>query len=233
MEAHVMQRLATARYFHKREMQRYPGLNASPVIDSISAANASLTLPTYTNLPNFCHGSSHSDLLISIIRSIDIVFFKQLPPDNLRRPSPSEIFFFSEFVKSKWSAASASLKERLLSRNTSVKELSKDVECEMSVGIAGVAKMIERLDLAPKCKIYTPSSVNVRGQSNVLFNIFTVITSLGAKMDMLFVANNSLICANKGFFQLNSILVILSNNRRRRGRRRQREGLAQYQRQLL
>ena len=84
----------------------------------------------------------------------------------------------------------------------------------MSVGIAGVAKMIERLDLAPKCKIYTPSSVNVRGQSNVLFNIFTVITSLGAKMDMLFVANNSLICANKGFFQLNSILVILSNNRR-------------------
>ncbi|KAK9184597.1 hypothetical protein WN943_024947 [Citrus x changshan-huyou] len=135
MEAHVMQRLATARYFHKREMQRYPGLNASPVIDSISAANASLTLPTYTNLPNFCHGSSHSDLLISIIRSIDMlnllhlililteiallnldysmdhlffrVFFKQLPPDNLRRPSPSEIFFFSEFVKSKWSAASA------------------------------------------------------------------------------------------------------------------------------
>ncbi|KAK9212968.1 hypothetical protein WN943_002353 [Citrus x changshan-huyou] len=39
-----------------------------------------------------------------------------------------------------------SLKERLLSRNTSVKELSKDVECEMSAGIAGVAKMIERLD---------------------------------------------------------------------------------------
>ena len=68
-----MQRLATARYFHEREMQRYPGLNASPVIDSISAANASLTLPTYTNLPNFCHGSSHSDLLISVIRSIDML----------------------------------------------------------------------------------------------------------------------------------------------------------------
>ncbi|KAK9175100.1 hypothetical protein WN944_027106 [Citrus x changshan-huyou] len=176
MEAHVMQRLATAHYFHGREMQRYPGLNASQVIDSSSAANASLTLPTYTNLPNFCHGSSHSDLLISIIRSIDNaqppssdpdinrdslfksrVFFRQLPPDNPRRPSPSEIFSFSEFVKSKWSAASArykeliskgtcSLKERLLSRNTSVKELSKDVECEMSAGIAGVAKMIERLD---------------------------------------------------------------------------------------
>ena len=106
------------------------------------------------------------------------------------------------------------LKERLLSQNTSVKELSKDVECEMSAGIAGVAKMNERLDLASKCRISAPSSVNVRGQSNVLFGIFTVITSLGTKMDMLFVANNSLICANKGFFQLNGILVILSNNRR-------------------
>ena len=52
-------------------MQRYPGLNASQVIDSSSAANASLTLPTYTKLPNFYHGSSYSDLLISVIRSID------------------------------------------------------------------------------------------------------------------------------------------------------------------
>ncbi|KAK9185483.1 hypothetical protein WN943_025839 [Citrus x changshan-huyou] len=47
MEAHVMQRLATTRYFHEREMQRYPGLNASQVIDSSSAANTSLTLPIY------------------------------------------------------------------------------------------------------------------------------------------------------------------------------------------
>ncbi|KAK9224927.1 hypothetical protein WN943_009967 [Citrus x changshan-huyou] len=44
------------------------------------------------------------------------------------------------------SKGTCSLKERLLSRNTSVKELSKDVECDMSAGIAGVAKMIERLD---------------------------------------------------------------------------------------
>ncbi|KAH9652604.1 hypothetical protein KPL70_027147 [Citrus sinensis] len=130
-------------------MQRYPGLNASQVIDSSSAANASLTLPTYTKLPNFYHGSSYSDLLISVIRSIDnaqppssdpdinrdsLFKSRQLPHDNPRGPSPSEIFSFSY------------LKERLLSRNTSVKELSKDVECEMSAGIAGVAKMIERLD---------------------------------------------------------------------------------------
>ena len=126
----------------------------------------------------------------------------------------SDLRLFLNKYKELISKGTCSLKERLLSRNTSVKELSKDVECEMSAGIAGVAKMNERLDLASKCRISAPSSVNVRGQSNVLFGIFTVITSLGAKMDMLFVANNSLICANKGFFQLNGILVILSKNRR-------------------
>ena len=57
-EARVMQHLATVRYFRKRDMQRYPGLDVPQVVDSSSVANASLTLPTSTNIPNFCHGSS-------------------------------------------------------------------------------------------------------------------------------------------------------------------------------
>ncbi|KAK9224556.1 hypothetical protein WN943_009591 [Citrus x changshan-huyou] len=124
LEACAMQHLATARYFRRRDMQRYPGLDVSQVVDSSSVANASLTLPTNMNIPNFCHGSSTS-------------------------------------LKSKWSAASTrykkliskgtcSLKERLISRNTSVKQLGKEVQHEMSAGIAGVAKMIECLNLASK-----------------------------------------------------------------------------------
>lgn len=41
-------------------------------------------------------------------------------------------------------------KEKLLARNATVKELSKGVQREMNAGIAGVARMIERLDLSSK-----------------------------------------------------------------------------------
>ncbi|KAJ4722395.1 putative E3 ubiquitin-protein ligase RHF2A [Melia azedarach] len=182
MEACVMQHIATARYFRRREMQRYSGLDASQVRDSNSAANVPGTPPTNTSSPDSSHGSSDGYLSTSDIRSVvnvqppsshpgiavnrdgplkSRVFFRQPPPDSPRGPNPSEIFSFSESVKSKWSAASArykesiskgtrSLKERLLARNNSVKELSKEVQREMSAGIAGVAKMIERLDLASK-----------------------------------------------------------------------------------
>lgn len=37
-----------------------------------------------------------------------------------------------------------------MARNNSVKELSKGVQREMSAGIAGVARMIERIDLTSK-----------------------------------------------------------------------------------
>lgn len=42
------------------------------------------------------------------------------------------------------------LKEKLLAHNVSVKELSKGVQREMNAGIAGVARMIERLDLSKR-----------------------------------------------------------------------------------
>lgn len=68
------------------------------------------------------------------------------------------------------SKGTRSLKERLLARNNSVKELSKEVQREMSAGIAGVAKMIERLDLASKrTGTSIPASGNTVGTSSVLF----------------------------------------------------------------
>ncbi|XP_056161567.1 E3 ubiquitin-protein ligase RHF1A-like [Syzygium oleosum] len=78
-----------------------------------------------------------------------------------QEPSPPEISSFSESLKSKFSSATArykesiskgtrGLKEKILARNSSVKELSKGVQREMSAGIAGVARIIERLDLTPK-----------------------------------------------------------------------------------
>ncbi|PON80148.1 43kDa postsynaptic protein [Parasponia andersonii] len=89
------------------------------------------------------------------------VLYSQLPSVCPQRPSPSEMSTLSDSFKSKWSAASArykeslskgtrGLKEKLRARNASVKELSKGVQREMSAGIAGVARMIERFDLTPK-----------------------------------------------------------------------------------
>jgi len=48
------------------------------------------------------------------------------------------------------SKSTRGLKEKLLARNATVKELSKGVQREMNAGIAGVSRMIERLDLASK-----------------------------------------------------------------------------------
>jgi E3 ubiquitin-protein ligase RHF len=52
--------------------------------------------------------------------------------------------------KDSLSKSTRGIKEKLVARNNSVKELSKEVQREMSAGIAGVARMIERLDLTTK-----------------------------------------------------------------------------------
>ncbi|MBA0858680.1 hypothetical protein Goshw_029713 [Gossypium schwendimanii] len=94
------------------------------------------------------------------------------------RTSSSETVSFSESIKSKWSTASAryketiskgtkGLKEKLLARNNSVKELSKGVQREMT---AGVAKMIERLDISSKRSgASVPASGGTGSTSNILF----------------------------------------------------------------
>ncbi|KAH8500389.1 hypothetical protein H0E87_015591 [Populus deltoides] len=89
------------------------------------------------------------------------ILFRQPPIDPPQGQGSSDMSSLSESIKSKWFAASArykeslskgtrGMKEKLLARNNSVKELSKEVQREMSAGIAGVARMIERLDLTSK-----------------------------------------------------------------------------------
>ncbi|XP_043695453.1 E3 ubiquitin-protein ligase RHF1A-like isoform X2 [Telopea speciosissima] len=78
----------------------------------------------------------------------------QTSPSITQSSHSSELLSFSESLKSRLSAASAKYKEsisrstrgfreKLLARNNSVKELSRDVQREVS---ASVARMMERLD---------------------------------------------------------------------------------------
>lgn len=106
----------------------------------------------------------------------------QTLPRSPWRSRPSESPSFSETLKSKFSAASArykesitkstrSIKEKLLARNNSVKELSKEVQREVTAGIAGVARMMERLDPTSKnVGSSSPVSSGTEGSSNVSNN---------------------------------------------------------------
>ncbi|KAJ6721585.1 ZINC FINGER RING/FYVE/PHD-TYPE [Salix viminalis] len=89
------------------------------------------------------------------------ILFRPPPTDTPEGQGSSEVLSLSDSIKSKWFAASSrykeslskgtrGIKEKLVARNNSVKELSKEVQREMSAGIAGVARMIERLDLTSK-----------------------------------------------------------------------------------
>ncbi|GAV84598.1 zf-RING_2 domain-containing protein [Cephalotus follicularis] len=100
--------------------------------------------------------------------------------DSPQKSGTSEMNF-PESVKSKWSVASTrfkesfskgtrGLKEKLLAHNNSVKELSKGVQREMNTGIAGVARMIDRLDISSKRTVASvPVSACTRGTSNFAF----------------------------------------------------------------
>ncbi|KAK7245831.1 hypothetical protein RIF29_40683 [Crotalaria pallida] len=109
------------------------------------------------------------------------VFYSQPPPESARRLNTSEMFSVPESFKSKFSAASArykesiskstrGLKEKLLARNASVKELSKGVQREMNAGIASVARMIERLDLNSKRSSSPLIPVHTEGTSGLTVN---------------------------------------------------------------
>jgi E3 ubiquitin-protein ligase RHF len=155
----VMQKLAfaasRARYVQRSEQHRSSGHCPSQFLLFTSSSNVheeqQLHLTSPGEGPRLSHGSSDGDGLPSLS-----------PPKS----SPSETF--SESMKSRWSAASSrckesftkgtrGLKEKLLARNDSVKELSKGVQREMS---AGVTRMIEKLDLSSK---QTEASVPLSG----------------------------------------------------------------------
>ncbi|KMS97762.1 hypothetical protein BVRB_5g123950 [Beta vulgaris subsp. vulgaris] len=102
-------------------------------------------------------------------------------PDCTPRPRSSELHAFSESIKSKFSAASARYKdsiskgtqgfrEKLLARNGSVKELSKGVQREMTASIAGVARIIERLDLKSKRNTQSGEDVSHGGETSNIFS---------------------------------------------------------------
>lgn len=74
---------------------------------------------------------------------------------------------FGYRYKESISKGTRGFKEKLLSRNNSVKELSKGVQREMSAGIASVTRMIERLDPILKRAGANPDSSFTGGTSNV------------------------------------------------------------------
>lgn len=132
--------------------------HSSPT-SSISSRTSIDAQPPLSPLPSFLNLSSGSapnrDILYNSRR------LQNQSPDCLQRPRPSELLAFSESIKSRVSAASARYKdsiskgtqgfrEKFLARNNSVKEISKGVQREMSASIAGVARMIERLELKSK-----------------------------------------------------------------------------------
>ncbi|EOY05580.1 RING-H2 group F1A, putative isoform 2 [Theobroma cacao] len=160
---HLAAAASRARYVRRRERQRSFGLDPSQVLFFTSPEHMLHTQQTNPTSPDECQN------------------LRQPQVDTPHRPSSSETFSFTESIKSKWSIASArykesiskgtrGLKEKLLARNNSVKELSKGVQREMSAGIAGVAKMIERLDIATKRPgASIPVSGGTGGTSNILF----------------------------------------------------------------
>lgn len=113
----------------------------------------------------------------------------QLQHDETQRPKSSELLAFSESIKSRLSSASNRCKdsiskgkqgfrEKFLAHNDSVKELSKGVQREMSLARekllannAGLAKMIERLDL--KSKRNGNSGQGFRSSEGTTSNMFS------------------------------------------------------------
>ncbi|KAG4956228.1 hypothetical protein AAZX31_15G101600 [Glycine max] len=156
----IMRRLDSAvkrvRYVPGQERKRSPGAGTSKVLGN-SSMHVSGLQTTLTTSPS--GGSSPASGVPSTV-SIQPPALNT-NPDSARRPNTSDMFSFPKSFKSKFSSASArykesiskgtrDLKEKLLAHNVSVKELSKGVQREMNAGIAGVVRMIERLDLSSK-----------------------------------------------------------------------------------
>lgn len=174
----IMRQLAAAasraQFVQRRGRQRSSGLGSSEVLMSSSPANMQEYASSTEQNQNISYGLTEensltpgipsqvsSDYLFSITSAKPRSLFKQPKPDSPRGSYTSVMPSFSESIKSRWSAASArykesisrnthGLKEKVLACNKELKELSKGVQREMGAGIAGVARMIERLDLSAR-----------------------------------------------------------------------------------
>lgn len=80
---------------------------------------------------------------------------------------PTLVYAPCNRYKESFSKGTKGIKEKLLARNSSVKELSKGVQREMSAGIAGVVRMIERLDLSSKRTGPSSPASGVVGETNL------------------------------------------------------------------
>ncbi|KAK7363719.1 hypothetical protein VNO77_05871 [Canavalia gladiata] len=154
-----------------------PSGSSSPTSDVPSAAHIQPPTSSFSHVGMVTRNTSCE----SADPSKPSILYNHPSPESVRRPNTSEMFSFPESIKSKLSAASArckesiskntrGLKEKLSASNASVKELGKGVQREMNAGIAGVARIIERLDLtskrstAPLCTGGT-SGFHVKGKS--------------------------------------------------------------------
>ncbi|XP_015573543.1 E3 ubiquitin-protein ligase RHF1A [Ricinus communis] len=175
---HLAAVASRARYICRRERQRSSGQGPSRALIFPSPTNEPSAQQTHTSAvegQDVYYGSSRGNSATSLLESqslpsVDTAVSKDVsskprvflrPPSTVAPQTSSEGLSFSESMKSKWVAASSrykesiskstqGIKEKLLARNNSVKELSRGVQREMSAGIAGVARMFERLDLTPK-----------------------------------------------------------------------------------
>ncbi|CAN0856616.1 E3 ubiquitin-protein ligase RHF1A [Linum grandiflorum] len=135
----------------RNDQQTSPGGGSS-----LSPGSSGTTSPTS---PMPCETPIVNDNQDGLFRTR--ILFRQSQADNHDEPGSSKMVSLSDSIKSKWVAASSKykesiskgtqgIKEKLLARNNSVKELSKGVQREMSAGIAGVARIIDRLELSSK-----------------------------------------------------------------------------------
>ncbi|CAI0559909.1 unnamed protein product [Linum tenue] len=146
------------------------GLSLSPA--SSGSASPTSPIPSLTHLRNSEDAISY-DRPNGLFRTG--ILFGQSQSESPDEPGSSRIVSLSDSIKSKWVAASSKykesitkgtqgIKEKLLARNNSVKELSKGVQREMSAGIAGVARMVERLELSSS-KRSSPAGSGETGSS--------------------------------------------------------------------
>lgn len=178
-EERIMRHFAAAtsrvRLVNRRRRQGSPGIGPTQVVPSVPVGVISNQTQNNESTVQFQgfgfsgNGSAASASSSSIGPASSSVPAHGTDPFKLSEPptygpqgsSSSEFLAFSESIKSKWSAASArykdsiskgtrGFKEKLLARNTTVKEFGREVQREMSAGIAGVSRMIERLDLTSK-----------------------------------------------------------------------------------
>ncbi|XWS54023.1 hypothetical protein CRYUN_Cryun10bG0052400 [Craigia yunnanensis] len=173
---HLAAAASRAHYIRRRERQRSSRLGPSRVHFFTSPENMPCTQHTYPTSPDECQNLSYGlpqrDSVASGVPSVNIDSPSPVTPSVNVVSSAAATGNKAAKLRYKESISKGTrgLKEKFLARNNSVKELSKGVQREMSAGIAGVAKMIERLDIATKRPgASIPASGGNGGTSNFLF----------------------------------------------------------------